>query len=126
LDALPATSHSRKTPVDDFVEDSSNVELSKKLDELRQQLQSMTKQAVIVIDQSRKSSEREKIALQQAHEALALKEAAVAGAAQAVSREDYILDLMTDASLDMAGMPHKFYSSSHLFCCFHSSLCPFP
>ncbi|KAK1610242.1 hypothetical protein QYE76_033915 [Lolium multiflorum] len=55
------------------------------------------------MDQSRKSSEREKIALQQAQEALVLKETTVAEAAQAVSREDYMLDLMPDASLDMAG-----------------------
>jgi hypothetical protein len=38
FDALPATSHSLKTPVDDFVEDSSNVDLSQELNELRQQL----------------------------------------------------------------------------------------
>jgi hypothetical protein len=70
----------------------------------------MKKKTLVVMGQSRKLSEREKIALQQAKETLALKEAAVAEAAQAISREDYILDLMTDASLDMAGMPHKFYS----------------
>ena len=55
------------------------------------------------MDQSRKSSEREKTALRQAQEALELKEAAVAEALQATSRENYMLDLMTDASLDMAG-----------------------
>ncbi|KAK1551541.1 hypothetical protein QYE76_027024 [Lolium multiflorum] len=63
----------------------------------------MKKQSIIVMDQSRKSSEREKIALQQAQEALILKEIVVAKASQATSREDYILDLMTDVSLDMAG-----------------------
>ncbi|KAK1678032.1 hypothetical protein QYE76_038880 [Lolium multiflorum] len=83
--------------------DSSNDDLSQELSELRKQLQSMKKQVVLAMDQSRKSSEREKIALQQAQEALALKEIAVAEVAQAVSREDYILNLMTDASLDMAG-----------------------
>jgi hypothetical protein len=56
------------------------------------------------MEQSRKSSEKEKQALQQAQEAITLKEAAVAEAAQATSREDYMLQLMTDASLDMAGM----------------------
>jgi hypothetical protein len=56
------------------------------------------------MEQSRKSSEREKIALQQAHEALALKEAAVDEAMQGTSREDDMLELMTEASLDMAGM----------------------
>jgi regulator of protease activity HflC (stomatin/prohibitin superfamily) len=62
----------------------------------------MKKQALIIMEQSRKSSEKEKLALQQAQEALALKEATVAEAAQAASRENYMLELMTDASLDMA------------------------
>jgi hypothetical protein len=63
----------------------------------------MKKQALVIMEQSRKSSEKEKLALQQAQEALALKEAAVTEDAQATSREDYMLQLMTDASLDMAG-----------------------
>jgi hypothetical protein len=103
-DALPTSSYSRKTSADDFVEDSSNANPSPDLDELRHQLQSMKKQTLIVMEQLRRSSEREKIALQHAQEALTLKEAAVTEAAQAASREDYMLDLMTDASLDMAGM----------------------
>jgi hypothetical protein len=74
------------------------------LNELRQQLQAMTKQTLTIMDQSQKSSEKEKLALQQAQEALALKEAAVTEAAQAASREDYMLQLMTDASLDMADL----------------------
>jgi hypothetical protein len=45
----------------------------------------MKKQSLIVMDQSRKSSERAKIALQQAQEALDLKESAVAEALQATS-----------------------------------------
>ncbi|KAK1608043.1 hypothetical protein QYE76_031716 [Lolium multiflorum] len=103
LDTLPATSRSSKNHVDDVTEDSLNADLSQELNDLRQKLQSMKKQAVIIMDQSRKSSEREKIALQQAQEALTLKETAVAEAVQAASREDYMLDLMTDASLDIAG-----------------------
>jgi hypothetical protein len=63
----------------------------------------MKKQVLIVMEQSRKSSEKEKQALHQAQEALALKETAVAEAAQAASRENYMLELMTDASLDMEG-----------------------
>jgi hypothetical protein len=102
-DAFPASSYSRKTPADDFVEDSLDVDPVQDLNELRQQLQSMKKQALVVMEQSRKSSEREKIALQQAQKALALKEAAVTEAAQATSQEDYMLQLMTDASLDMTG-----------------------
>jgi uncharacterized protein YpiB (UPF0302 family) len=46
------------------------------LEELRQQLQYMKKQTLKIMEQSRKSSEREKIALQQAQEAIAAKEAA--------------------------------------------------
>jgi hypothetical protein len=64
----------------------------------------MKKQTITVMDQSRKSSEREKIALRQAHEALELKETAVPEALQATARENYMLELLTDASLDMAGM----------------------
>jgi hypothetical protein len=59
-DALPATSCSRKTSVDDFTEDSSNADLSQELSDLRQQLQSMKRQAIIIMDRFRKSSEREK------------------------------------------------------------------
>jgi hypothetical protein len=40
----------------------------------------MKKQSLIVMDQSRKSSEQEKIALQQAHEALVSKDSAIAEA----------------------------------------------
>jgi hypothetical protein len=45
------------------------------------------------------------VALQEVKEALSLRDTAVAEAAQAVSREEYMLDLLTDASLDMAGVP---------------------
>jgi hypothetical protein len=41
----------------------------------------MKKQTVIVLEQSRKSSDRERVALQQAQEALVLKETATANAA---------------------------------------------
>jgi hypothetical protein len=57
LDASPTASHSRKTPINDFVEDSSNVDLSQELNELRQQLQSMKKQSIMIMDRFRKSSE---------------------------------------------------------------------
>jgi hypothetical protein len=58
----------------------------------------MKKQAVIVMDQCCKSSNREQASLRQAQEALELKEFAVADALQATKREDYMLDLVTDAS----------------------------
>jgi hypothetical protein len=64
----------------------------------------MKKQTVIVIEQSRKSSDREQAALRQGQEALEMKETATANAAQSAQRENYMLDLMTDASQDMAGM----------------------
>ncbi|KAK1617599.1 hypothetical protein QYE76_023116 [Lolium multiflorum] len=102
-DALPASSYSKKASVDDFTEDSSNASLSQELNDLRQQLQSMKKQTIMIMDRFRKSSEREKVALQEAKEALALRDTAVAEAAQAVAREEYMLNLLTDASLDMAG-----------------------
>jgi hypothetical protein len=46
----------------------------------------MKKQVITVIDQSRKSSDREKAALRQAQEALELKETAVAEALRATTR----------------------------------------
>jgi hypothetical protein len=63
----------------------------------------MKKQAVTVMDQSRKSSDREQTALRQAQEALELKESATAIASRVARRESYMLDLMTDAGQDMAG-----------------------
>ncbi|KAK1650462.1 hypothetical protein QYE76_068267 [Lolium multiflorum] len=102
-DALVASSYSKKASVDDFTEDSSNANLSLELSDLWQQLQSIKKQSIMIMDRFRKSPEREKVALQEAKEALALRDTAVAEAAQAVSREEYMLDLLTDASLDMAG-----------------------
>jgi hypothetical protein len=64
----------------------------------------MKKQSLMIMEQSRKSSEREKIALQQARDAIAEKETAVAEAAVASARENVMLQLLTDASLDMTGM----------------------
>jgi hypothetical protein len=63
----------------------------------------MKKQTLVIMEQSRKSLERETFALQQAQEALVLKEAAVTEAAEAASRENHMLQLMNDAILDMAG-----------------------
>jgi hypothetical protein len=64
----------------------------------------MKKQAVIVMDQFRKSLEREQAALRQAQEAFDLKEFVTANALRAAERESYMLYLMTDASQDMAGI----------------------
>jgi hypothetical protein len=61
-DALPASSFSKKIPtVSEFIEDSSSTDPAHDLEELRQQLQSMKKQALVIMEQSRKSSEREKL-----------------------------------------------------------------
>ncbi|KAK1661851.1 hypothetical protein QYE76_050010 [Lolium multiflorum] len=49
------------------------------------------------------SNRREKVALQQAQDAITEKDAAVAEAVAATSRENFMLQLLTDASLDMAG-----------------------
>jgi hypothetical protein len=104
-DVFPASSHSKKTPVDnEFVEDFSSKGSTQDLEELCRQLQYMKKQTLIIMDQSRKSSEKEKVALQQAQEAIAAKEAAVAEASKAATRENFMLELMTEASLEMAGI----------------------
>ncbi|KAK1649606.1 hypothetical protein QYE76_067411 [Lolium multiflorum] len=84
-------------------EDSASKNSAEDLKELQQQLQSMKKQSLMLMEQSRKSSEREKVALQQAQDAIIEKDAAVAEAAAATSRENFMLQLLTDASLDMAG-----------------------
>jgi hypothetical protein len=78
--------------------------INQEIADLRQQLQLMKKQTVTVLDQSRKSSDREHAALHQAQEALELKETATANATRSAQCESYMLDLMTDSSQDMTGM----------------------
>jgi hypothetical protein len=98
----------KRTPVaDELNEDSSSKGSAQDLEELRQQLQSMKKQVLMTMEQSRKSLEMEKIALQQAQDALAVKEAAIKEAAEASSRENYMLQMMNDSSLDMTGILHS-------------------
>jgi hypothetical protein len=125
--ASPSTSRSKRIADDISVDDPScvNSELLE-LSELRQQLHDMKKQSLIVMDQSRKSSERERIALQQAQEALELKEYAVAEALQTSSRENYMLELLTDASLDMAGKFLLLCSPFSYLCTSFSILIIFP
>jgi hypothetical protein len=104
-DVLPASSRSKKILVAvGRVENSSSRNSAEDLEELRQQLQSLKKQSLMMMEQSRKSSEREKIALQQARDAIAAKEAAVSEAEKATTRENFMLDLMNEASADMSGM----------------------
>jgi hypothetical protein len=103
--ASPATSHSARALGGIFLDDSSCADsIHQELADLRQHLQAMKKQAVIVMDQSRKSSDHEQAALRKAQEPLDLKESAAADASRATKRESYMLDLMTDASQDMVGM----------------------
>jgi hypothetical protein len=72
--ASPAASRSQRIPGDVLLDDTSCADsIQQELAELQQQLQAMKKQAITVMEQSRKSSEREKTALQQAQEALELK-----------------------------------------------------
>jgi hypothetical protein len=104
-DTFPASCLKKPVAVEHF-EDSSSKGLAQDLEELRQQLQSVKKQTLMIMEQSRKSSEREKIALQQAQDAMAAKENAVAEAAAASARENCMLELMAESSLDMAGMLH--------------------
>ncbi|KAK1608822.1 hypothetical protein QYE76_032495 [Lolium multiflorum] len=59
--------------------------------------------ALIARVSSKSTDPREKIALQQAQDAISEKDSAVAEAAAATSRENFMLQLLTDASLDMAG-----------------------
>ncbi|KAK1601099.1 hypothetical protein QYE76_018951 [Lolium multiflorum] len=96
----PSSSRSRRTLADATpVEDS----LPRELDELRQQLQYAKKQTLVMMEKSRKSSEAEKIALQQAREAVAAKEIAASEAEKATTRENFMLELMNEASADMSG-----------------------
>ena len=77
--------------------------MKREMEEMRQQLQLLKKQTMTALDQARKSSDREQTALLQAHESLKSEEAAAAKATRSAERENYMLDLMTDASQDMAG-----------------------
>ncbi|KAK1660899.1 hypothetical protein QYE76_049058 [Lolium multiflorum] len=103
-DVLPPSSRSRKVPVDaELGEGSLSMNLSQELEELRQQLQYAKKQTLVIMEQSRKASEAEKIALQQVQEAMAAKGIAVSEAEKATTRENFMLELMNEASADMSG-----------------------
>ncbi|KAK1616298.1 hypothetical protein QYE76_021815 [Lolium multiflorum] len=97
------SSLAKKSSVPVNLDDSSSMDLTEELKELRVQLQSVKKQSLILMEQSRESSEKEKIALQRAQDAISERDTAVAEADAAASRENSMLQLLTDASLDMAG-----------------------
>ncbi|KAK1641692.1 hypothetical protein QYE76_059497 [Lolium multiflorum] len=101
------SSLSKKSSVPVNLDDSSSMDLTEELKELRVQLQSVKKQSLILMEQSRESSEKEKIALQRAQDAISERDTAVAEADAAASRENSMLQLLTDASLDMAELSHQ-------------------
>ncbi|KAK1646956.1 hypothetical protein QYE76_064761 [Lolium multiflorum] len=109
------SSLAKKSSVPVNLDDSSSVDLTEELKELRVQLQSVKKQSLILMEQSRESSEKEKIALQQAQDAITDKDAAVAEADAAASRENSMLQLLTDASLDMAVAARRWVSDANTF-----------
>jgi hypothetical protein len=108
--ALPAASCPKRFSAVEYIGGLSSVAQNEDLDELRRELQSKKKQILVIMEQSRRSSENEKRAIQQAQEAMALKETAIAEAAEATRRENHMLELMNDASLDMAGRLRKTWS----------------
>jgi arginine deiminase len=77
--------------------------MKREMEDMRQQLQLLKKQAVTALDQARKSSDRKQTALLQAQESLKSEKTAAAKAIRSAERENYMLDLMTDSSQDMAG-----------------------
>ena len=105
--AMPAASYPKRFSTVEYTGGLSSAAQNEDLDELREELQSKKKQILVIMEQSRRSSDNEKRAIQQAQEAMALKETAVAEATEATRRENHMLELMNDASLDMAGMLHK-------------------
>ncbi|KAK1617021.1 hypothetical protein QYE76_022538 [Lolium multiflorum] len=113
------SSLSKKSSVPVNLDDSSSMDLIEELKELRVQLQSVKKQSLMLMEQSRESSEKEKVALQQAQDAISERDTAVAEADAAASRENSMLQLLTDASLDMAG---KFHYLSCFFVSFAACL----
>lgn len=77
----------------------------------------MKKQTLAMMEQSRKASEQEKLALQQAKEATAAKDAAVLETKGATTRENSMLELMLEASTDMLGTFLRSHDAFSLFCC---------
>jgi hypothetical protein len=69
-----------------------------------------------MMERSRKASEREKVALQQAKDAIAARDSAVSEAEKATTRENSILELMSEASVDMLGMFFQPHTASSFYC----------
>ncbi len=77
----------------------------------------MKKQTLAMMEQFRKASEQEKLALQRAKEAVAAKDTAVLEAKGATIRENSMLELMLEASTDMLGLFFQPRNASSLFYC---------
>ena len=77
----------------------------------------MKKQTLAMMEQSRNASEGEKLALHQAEEAVAARDAAVLEAKGATTRENSMLELMLEASTDMLGTFLPSFDASSLSCC---------
>src|SRR6266480_7101658 len=87
----------KEIPSDNFAEESSNYIPDEDVDSMRRELADTKKQVLLIMNQHKKSIER-------LQEALAQKDAATAEAIAAGSRETYMLELMKESSLDMAGV----------------------
>ena len=92
----------KELPSDSFAEGSTNYIPDEDVDSIRRELADTKKQVLLIMSQHKKSVEK-------LQEALAQKVAAATEAKDAKSREAYMLELMTESSLDMAGVC--------LFCC---------
>ena len=76
--------------------------MQKDLEELRQQIQSLKKQATTALERAKRSSENEQAALLRAHESAKLEQSATLEVARASEREDYVIEIMASAGRDMA------------------------
>jgi hypothetical protein len=68
------------------------------------------------LEQERKSLDREQTALRRAQESVEPEKTVTSSAACSVQRENYMFDLMTDASQDMAGTFFHLRTSPLPFC----------
>jgi hypothetical protein len=85
------------------------------MQDLRQQVQLLKRQTMTVLDQARKLSDREQASLLRTQESLNLEKASTSKAARSVERENYMLDLMTDASQVMDGALRFFLQTRLIF-----------
>jgi hypothetical protein len=87
----------KELPDDNFDEESTNDIPDDDVDSMRRELVDAKKQVLLIMSQHKKSVEK-------LREAQAQKDAAAAEAVAVSSRETYMLELMKESSLDMAGV----------------------